>query len=126
MIHQGDALRALLKKEGVTLSALARRMHVHANTITNYVQSPELKLDVWRQIGSALKRDLSDLVPGLPSFAPASRASTDPPGPPLPVATPKVPESLSSCQKELFRVQAAYIQLMEEHLELVRRTANAA
>lgn len=102
-------------------------MHVHANTITNYVQSPELKLDVWRQIGNALKRDLSDLVPGLPSSAPASSgASTNPPGPVLPVATPKVPESLSSCQKELFRVQAAYIQLMEEHMDLLRRTATAA
>lgn len=120
MNHQGDSLRALLKAENVTLSELARRMHVHANTVTNYVQSAEIKLDIWRQIGTALKKDLSELVPGLPASAPRP---ADEAGPAYALPTGKVPATLTSCQQELMRLQSAYINLMNDHLALVRSTA---
>ncbi|WP_236943263.1 hypothetical protein [Hymenobacter sp. PAMC 26628] len=92
---------------------------MHPNTISNYIQSSEIKLDVWRQIATALKKDLNDLVPGLQLFRtpnPAAEPATLYSSPPV----PPVAETLSACQKELMSLQAAYITLMQEHLALLR------
>jgi transcriptional regulator with XRE-family HTH domain len=65
MTHDGQLLEDLIKELGFKKGQLADKLHVNANTITNYLHRQTIKNDVLIEIGQAMRYDLSTKFPRL-------------------------------------------------------------
>lgn len=63
--HYGEIIEKTIRRNGYSISELARLMKVNRRSIYNWFNQPKLKEDVIFKIGCALKHDFSSEFPEL-------------------------------------------------------------
>ncbi|MGV8878827.1 MAG: helix-turn-helix domain-containing protein [Sphingobacteriaceae bacterium] len=61
--HNGEIIERLVRRNGVSISELARRIHVNRRSIYNWFNKKTLKLDVIIKIGNVIGCDFSKEFP---------------------------------------------------------------
>ena len=63
--HYGEIIERTIRRNGYSISELARLMKVNRRSIYNWFNQPKFKPDIIFKIGCALKHDFSDEFPEL-------------------------------------------------------------
>jgi transcriptional regulator with XRE-family HTH domain len=63
--HNGEIIERLVRRNGVSISELARRIHVNRRSIYNWFNKKTLKLDIIIKIGNVIGCDFSKEFPGI-------------------------------------------------------------
>lgn len=63
--HYGEIVEKIIRRNGYSISDLARIMNVNRRSIYSWFKQPRLKTEIIFKIGCALKRDLSTEFPDL-------------------------------------------------------------
>lgn len=84
MIHQGEIIEKVVRRSGISITELSRRMKVHRRSIYNWFNQPRLSIYLVAQIGDVLQYDFSKDFPDysfkdLPGQASPSKAGADSP-----------------------------------------------
>lgn len=113
--HQGEIIEKLIRRNGVSISELARRMRVNRRSVYNWFNQSSLKLDAIIKIGNIVGCDIPKEFPN--AFTPDDFTMLEG----MKIYNPKpLPESGNNAQFWIDK----YVTLLEEYNQLLMRQSN--
>lgn len=113
--HQGEIIEKLIRRNGVSISELARRMRVNRRSVYNWFNQNSLKLDAIIKIGNIVGCDIPKEYPN--AFTPDDFTMLEG----MKTYHPKVqPETSNNAQFWIDK----YVTLLEEYNQLLMRQSN--
>jgi len=121
-MHQGELLKNVIKSKGLTANYISAALNIHRNTITNKFNKEVLPADFLIKVGNLINYDFSQEIPFLKNTeAKATCNDTANIIAQIQDNTAYSPQTLATCEKELFILQRKYIALLEEHNKLISK-----
>jgi AcrR family transcriptional regulator len=110
--HHGQLIEYTIRRNGYSISDLARELCINRRSIYNYFKSPKIRHDVLLSIGKILRHDFSRELPGVFTQAEINHMNN-------PVKEFKYPEFISA---ETDEYKEKYLSLLEKYNDLLELT----
>ena len=119
LTHRGEVVEVLVRKSGIKIITLAKKIGKNPGTIYNWFSYPNLGWDKIEKIGKVIGHDFRIEFPEMPMYMDKSQSLS-----PNILSEPEekygTANQLKRCLQELELIKSKYISLLEVHNKLLR------